>query len=440
MSTPAAEAMAIQKPFRLTYFSERGSHFGVYWDPRRDIGWMGVDQLQVFGTRWNIPGGCPLKFVLRDEETGAVLGLAEDGTEKRRISYYPHQVVIESTLPGYRVQQTISFSECDRMVIGVEVTALGAARTCRLLAYGGGENEAARPCGENGVALRYPFGDDPDMQAKHLATRGPIDLAVLSQAPLEWHIGIARTALAAIKHNTLAGESVQSHDSSMNVDASQVDKLFYVTPRSGSCYIALSKPAKLVPGKSRRFVFALQMSYEQKRAALPAAPSASELKSARRYWQQILRALPDGTKADNKLMVRAVSTLESVRWKGVAGYKPYEASFPAKGWYNSHWLWDSCFHALGYAFYDMEVARDQVRLLLAYQDRKERPGAGPGERVPHAARYRSGGVSTNGMDVVRRHAAAGHRLDRLDAASGHSRCGLPGLGLSATQEVCPVLG
>lgn len=49
------------------------------------------------------------------------------------------------------------------------------------------------------------------------------------------------------------------------------------------------------------------------------------------------------------------------------GFVGYEAMMPAKTFYLGIWLWDSALHALAYRHVDAELARNQLRVMLAYQ-------------------------------------------------------------------------
>ena len=49
------------------------------------------------------------------------------------------------------------------------------------------------------------------------------------------------------------------------------------------------------------------------------------------------------------------------------GKLPYEAMMPSKINYVGLWLWDSALHALAYRHVDPEMARNQIRTMLAYQ-------------------------------------------------------------------------
>lgn len=52
---------------------------------------------------------------------------------------------------------------------------------------------------------------------------------------------------------------------------------------------------------------------------------------------------------------------------GPQGQVAYEAMMPSKLSYVGLWLWDSAMHALAYRYVDPELARNQIRAMLAYQ-------------------------------------------------------------------------
>lgn len=50
-----------------------------------------------------------------------------------------------------------------------------------------------------------------------------------------------------------------------------------------------------------------------------------------------------------------------------AGYVKYEAMMPTKAFYVGAWLWDSALHAIAFRYIDAELARNQIRVMLANQ-------------------------------------------------------------------------
>ncbi|HSM72737.1 MAG TPA: trehalase family glycosidase [Anaerolineales bacterium] len=50
-----------------------------------------------------------------------------------------------------------------------------------------------------------------------------------------------------------------------------------------------------------------------------------------------------------------------------SGYVKYEAMMPTKAFYVGVWLWDSALHAIAFRHIDAELARNQIRVMLAHQ-------------------------------------------------------------------------
>lgn len=50
-----------------------------------------------------------------------------------------------------------------------------------------------------------------------------------------------------------------------------------------------------------------------------------------------------------------------------SGYVKHEAMMPTKAFYVGAWLWDSALHAIAFCHIDLELARDQIRVMLANQ-------------------------------------------------------------------------
>jgi putative isomerase len=84
--------------------------------------------------------------------------------------------------------------------------------------------------------------------------------------------------------------------------------------------------------------------------------------------RRLLRAAPQLGARDSRLVRRAFATLEGnqVADPG-APWAPYRAIYPSHSTYPGVWNWDAAFHAMAVARWDIELARDQMRILFGFQ-------------------------------------------------------------------------
>ncbi|MCG8577667.1 MAG: trehalase [Flavobacteriales bacterium] len=69
-----------------------------------------------------------------------------------------------------------------------------------------------------------------------------------------------------------------------------------------------------------------------------------------------------------KLLAKTVQTLQN-NWRVPAGEVTYAGLFPSYNyiWFNGFWAWDSWKHAVALSHYNVELAKDQIRLMYDYQ-------------------------------------------------------------------------
>ena len=139
-------------------------------------------------------------------------------------------------------------------------------------------------------------------------------------------------------------------------------------------------PLELKPGSGRNFtavVSYFQKSEEQdiRNELIKARKNVPAIKeTALRYWQSnlqsfdknLLSQLPENKK---ELAIKSMQTLCN-NWRTAAGDLMYEGMFPSYNykWFNGFWSWDTWKQAVGTAFFNSELAKNQVRALFAFQD------------------------------------------------------------------------
>ncbi len=69
------------------------------------------------------------------------------------------------------------------------------------------------------------------------------------------------------------------------------------------------------------------------------------------------------------LLAKTVLTMQN-NWRSAAGALNYPGLFPSYHyeWFHGFWAWDSWKHAVALSFYDIELAKDQVRAMYDFQE------------------------------------------------------------------------
>ena len=137
-----------------------------------------------------------------------------------------------------------------------------------------------------------------------------------------------------------------------------------------SHYAILSKPVRLGPGRSRTFYYTMRVHDSALRKPAPRIRSAfGPLQESRGRWQAIFQTARRhglrGYDADMYLHAAQVLIRNTHVPKGLLGTRT--ACYPAKGWYDAHWLWDACFHSFALAKFDLKLAKDSLLILIENQ-------------------------------------------------------------------------
>ena len=71
----------------------------------------------------------------------------------------------------------------------------------------------------------------------------------------------------------------------------------------------------------------------------------------------------------HRVLAKAQLTLQN-NWRIPAGEIKHQGLFPSYHyvWFNGFWSWDSWKHAVGLSFYDLPLAKDQMRLMFKFQN------------------------------------------------------------------------
>ncbi len=92
------------------------------------------------------------------------------------------------------------------------------------------------------------------------------------------------------------------------------------------------------------------------------------------YWKDNIQTLDRNMlsqlpKSKKDLAIKSMQTLCN-NWRTAAGDLKHEGMFPSYNykWFNGFWSWDTWKQAVGTAYFNSELAKNQVRALFAFQD------------------------------------------------------------------------
>jgi putative isomerase len=143
--------------------------------------------------------------------------------------------------------------------------------------------------------------------------------------------------------------------------------------------VALERQVVIAAGETRSFLLA-QASYidgEDRQAAASAASQRHPLAFSdnRVRWSNYVRrtfarlALDGGDEQFARLAVKSIQTLTS-NWRGAAKDLKFDGVYPsyAVSGFNGVWSWDTWKQAVATAYFDSELAKNQVRGMFEYQN------------------------------------------------------------------------
>ena len=125
---------------------------------------------------------------------------------------------------------------------------------------------------------------------------------------------------------------------------------------------------------SQTFIFP-EYSWKQEKALIENVDFDSVLNARKQEKNSQLKSLIDNRKPqfqDDKyaeVLAKAHLTLQN-NWRIPAGEIEHEGLFPSYHykWFNGFWSWDSWKHAVGLSYYDLRLAKEQVKLMFKFQN------------------------------------------------------------------------
>lgn len=125
---------------------------------------------------------------------------------------------------------------------------------------------------------------------------------------------------------------------------------------------------------SQTFIFP-EYSWKQEKALIESVDFDSVLNARKQEKNSQLKSLIENRKSqfqDDKyaeVLAKAQLTLQN-NWRIPAGEIEHEGLFPSYHykWFNGFWSWDSWKHAVGLSYYDLRLAKEQVKLMFKFQN------------------------------------------------------------------------
>jgi putative isomerase len=125
---------------------------------------------------------------------------------------------------------------------------------------------------------------------------------------------------------------------------------------------------------SQTFIFP-EYSWEKEKALIERVDFDSVLKARKQEKNSQLKSLIENRKTQfqnekyAEVLAKAHLTLQN-NWRIPAGEIEHEGLFPSYHykWFNGFWSWDSWKHAVGLSYYDLRLAKEQVKLMFKFQN------------------------------------------------------------------------
>jgi putative isomerase len=125
---------------------------------------------------------------------------------------------------------------------------------------------------------------------------------------------------------------------------------------------------------SQTFIFP-EYSWEKEKALIESVDFDSVLNARKQEKNSQLKSLITNRKPQfqdkryAEVLAKAQLTLQN-NWRIPAGEIEHEGLFPSYHyeWFNGFWSWDSWKHAVGLSYYDLRLAKEQVKLMFKFQN------------------------------------------------------------------------
>lgn len=145
-------------------------------------------------------------------------------------------------------------------------------------------------------------------------------------------------------------------------------------------YNSWFKTFSLEPNESKSFVISQsfifpEYSWEDEQKLIASIDFDSVLSARKSEKNQQLKSLIENRKPQfqdsvyAEVLAKAQLTLQN-NWRIPAGEIQHEGLFPSYHyvWFNGFWSWDSWKHSVGLSYYDLPLAKEQIKLMFKFQN------------------------------------------------------------------------
>jgi hypothetical protein len=327
------------------------SRFGVWWSA--DSSHFGIDHGAMASQREGKKSFMtPLaRLGVLDIVTGERLFVGPGNLAELRATGYPWGLVQDGEAGSLRLRVTVAYAALDVVAVEVEVQNLQQSpRHLRLCL----QAQAVSEDWGRSVVFHAEAGEVITVQTSAPTSQFRIRPEPHIDVVTGWRMdfGISR------RHAEGGGFSLEGNEFSLALGETRAFSLCVSAASSDS-----DSADWLIP-------------LVRQRLAAQLFPVGDVIPGARRRWEEIFGTIPaDKFDADTRSIVhRAMMILlrNTVRPQPEQGYGqfmgPFRGTFPCRSSYEGFWVWDSAFQALGFAEWDLELAKDNVRLMLNNQD------------------------------------------------------------------------
>ena len=184
--------------------------------------------------------------------------------------------------------------------------------------------------------------------------------------------------------NSLKLSSIENY---ITIKSSKTDANGYISfpkttmlKNTDSTYTSEFQHLDLQPNESKSIVISQtfifpEYSWEKEKALIESVDFDSVLNARKQEKNSQLKSLITNRKPqfqDEKyaeVLAKAQLTLQN-NWRIPAGEIQHEGLFPSYHyeWFNGFWSWDSWKHAVGLSYYDLRLAKEQVKLMFKFQN------------------------------------------------------------------------
>lgn len=119
-----------------------------------------------------------------------------------------------------------------------------------------------------------------------------------------------------------------------------------------------------------------ELAYQAAQLAVITADPTVAFTTNEDHWNTALEAIlsrlepPFSDNSHERLAVKCLQTLIT-NWRSPAGFLAHDGLFPSYNyeWFHGFWSWDSWKHAVALAYFDPELAQNQIRAMYDFQDK-----------------------------------------------------------------------